>query len=73
MEQISCSVRLKHSRQGRQRLLASRSADEKTRTSSGDRFNRWKAIRTAERGPTPGNLPSSWIRRSKLAGYSLTV
>ena len=37
-------------------------------TSSGAAFRRWKAIRCADLGPTPGRRRSSSMRRSRGAG-----
>ena len=62
IRQSSSADTLPHSAQNRTFSVTSISAETSRRTSVGSDWSRWKAMRWALFGPTPGNRPSSSMR-----------
>src|SRR5687767_9826210 len=65
----SCSLTLPQIRQKRTLSFTSVSAVTRRRTSAGSAASRWKAIRCALLGPTPGSRPSSSMRSWTAPSY----
>jgi hypothetical protein len=66
----SCSVTLPQTTQKRTFSLTSVSAEVSRRTSTGSAASRWKAMRCADFGPTPGSRPSSSMRSWTAPSYT---
>src|SRR3954465_15877101 len=67
----SCSLTLPQIRQKRTLSFTSVSAETSRRTSTGSAESRWKAMRWALFGPTPGRRPSSSIRSWTAPSYTV--
>src|SRR4051812_35136822 len=65
----SASATFPHMRQKRTLSFTSTSTDARRRTSAGSAASRWKAIRCALLGPTPGSRPSSSMRSWTAPSY----
>src|SRR3954452_14145184 len=69
MRHCSSSATLPQMVQNRTLSLTSVRADTRRRTSTGSAARRWKAIRCALLGPTPGSRPSSSMRSWTAPSY----
>ena len=70
MRHCSSSATLPQTAQNRTLSLTSVSASTSRSTSAGSACSRWKAIRCALLGPTPGSRPSSSIRSWTTPSYT---